>query len=173
MHFVTPTDTARFLVSGLDDFQQRIVEALSALESSSRSSLEKENGGLKMLAYRTSVSASKMTKAVDAAINAAAGRLGMAAARVSALAGNRLAIIERSVKPAIRATISKADSKLSEYESMLFIMDPSSTLKRGFSITMNPEGRPLMDSAGIQNGDRLKTVLYKGSLTSIVEAKEN
>jgi exodeoxyribonuclease VII large subunit len=172
MHFVTPTDTARFLVSGLDDFQQRIVEALSALESSSRSSLEKENGGLKMLAYRTSVSASKMTKAVDAAINAAAGRLGMAAARVSALAGNRLAIIEHSVKPAILATISKADSKLSEYESMLFIMDPSSTLKRGFSITMNPEGRPLMDSAVIQNGDRLKTVLYKGSLTSIVETKE-
>ena len=52
-------------------------------------------------------------------------------------------------------------------------MDPSSTLRRGFSITMNPDGRPLTDSAGIENGDRLKTVLFKGSLTSIVEAKEN
>lgn len=173
MHFVTPTDTARFLVSRLDDFWQRIVDALSALEGSARSSLEKKNDSLKMLAYRMSVSVSKMIKTVDSSIYAATGKLGMAAAHVSALAGNRLAIIERSVKPAIRTIIKRAESGLNEYENLLAIMDPRSILKRGFSITMNPYGRPLTDSAGIENGDRLKTVLYKGSLTSIVEAKEN
>jgi exodeoxyribonuclease VII large subunit len=172
-HFVTPTDTARFLTARLDDFQQRIIDALSALDDSARSYTEKENDRLKMIAYRMSVSVSKMTRALDTSIHAAAGRLGMAAARASALAGNRLAIIERSVKPAVRAIMSTAESRLIEYDNLLAIMDPASILKRGFSITMTPEGKALTDSAGIQNGDRLKTVLLKGSLTSIVEAKEN
>ncbi len=173
MHFVTPTDTARFLTARLDDFRQRLVDALSALEDSARSYTDKESDRLKMISYRMSVSASKMTKAVDSSIHAATGKLGMAAARASAFAGKRLAIIERSVKPAIRIVMSTAESRLNEYVNLLTVMDPISILKRGFSITMNPDGRPLTDSAGIQNGDRMKTVLFKGSLISIVEAKEN
>ncbi len=173
MHFVTPTDTARFLVSGLDDFWQRIADAISTLEDSAGSYMEKESDRLKMIAYRMSVSASKMTKAVDSSIHAATGKLGVAAARASAFAGKRLAIIERSLNPAIRIVMSTAESRLNEYVNLIAVMNPASILKRGFSITMNPEGRPLTDSAGILNGDRLKTVLYKGSLTSIVEAKEN
>jgi exodeoxyribonuclease VII large subunit len=171
-HFVTPTDTARFLTSLLDDFWFRIDETGSMLGSSAISLLEKGSDRLKMLAYKVTLSVSGMTKTAEGFLHTAVKNLGMAAARVFSQAAGRLGVIKSPLSPAVRTIIRAAGIRLTEYENLVKVMDPASILKRGFSMTMRPDGSPLIDAVGTEEGDRLKTVLYRGSLTSIVESRE-
>ncbi len=171
-HFVTPTDTARFFVSVLDGFRLRIDEAGTVLENSAASLLERDWDRLKMLAYRVSLSVSGMTKTAEGLLHTWLRNLGMASARTISGASGRLAVIKSSISPSVRAIIRAAGIRLIEYENLVKVVDPASILKRGFSMSLRPDGSPLTDAAAAQEGERLKTVLYHGSLTSIVESRE-
>jgi exonuclease VII large subunit len=113
-----------------------------------------------------------MTKTAEGLLHTAVRNLDMASARTISGVAGRLVVIKSSLSPAVRTIIRAAGIRLIEYENLVKVMDPASILKRGFSMTMRPDGSPLTDAAGTEEGDRLKTILYRGSLTSIVESRE-
>jgi exodeoxyribonuclease VII large subunit len=48
-------------------------------------------------------------------------------------------------------------------------LSPDAVLKRGFSITIDEEGRPVTSAKRIHSGDRLRTRLADGEIVSRVE----
>jgi exodeoxyribonuclease VII large subunit len=171
-HFVTPTDAAKFLASVLEMFWQRIDDCTSAAQISIRSILEREGDRLKMLSYKLSASVSRIAKDAEASLHVMIRNLGIATAEIYSQAAGRLAVAGTTVYHAAAAILKSEVMRLDEYEKRLQIIDPASTLKRGFSITTGPDGRPLLNTTSINKGDNLRTVLSAGSISSIVESKE-
>lgn len=63
-----------------------------------------------------------------------------------------------------------SERELSNLEKNIALMHPENVLKRGYSITLH-EGKSVTDIEAIEEGEELKTLLYKGSLTSVVKSK--
>jgi exodeoxyribonuclease VII large subunit len=64
--------------------------------------------------------------------------------------------------------IEQEKNKLLWLERTKQLVDPSSILKRGFSITLH-QGKAIKDASVLENGEQLETVLYKGKVKSIVK----
>ncbi|MDF1656838.1 MAG: exodeoxyribonuclease VII large subunit [Verrucomicrobiales bacterium] len=52
---------------------------------------------------------------------------------------------------------------------LLHSLSPDATVKRGFSLTMDAEGKPVSSVLSLKKGDRLKTRLSDGEVESVVE----
>ena len=61
---------------------------------------------------------------------------------------------------------------LDSYEKELHLMEPSVTLQRGYSITLDKTGRSLRESNDVAMDDHITTVLTKGTIHSVVYDKE-
>jgi len=193
-HFVTPTDVARFLVARLEALWGRIDKASEALAPSCRQTLSRSRdrlhrnaselvclaqrhtmqaiGALYTLAHaftshtlrRLSQGHADMSRLRQGLENAAWHAMRSQAER---LAGQRAGLAET-----IHEALRRHDGRLDELEAYLALMDPSATLKRGFSITLDDNGRALMDARTIGIGERITTILSQGRLTSLVHDKE-
>ena len=60
-------------------------------------------------------------------------------------------------------------ARLARGSTVLAALDPSATLKRGFSITRSEDGRVVSSASAVKPGDRLKTQVADGEIESQVE----
>jgi len=80
----------------------------------------------------------------------------------------RLGLRLRQARPSLRLKEIKAE--LSEAEARLRLLGPEQVLSRGYSITMDAEsGKILRDGKRVRPGQRLKTRLKTGEVSSLVE----
>ena len=68
--------------------------------------------------------------------------------------------------------IVRQQDRMEHLGSLFSAMDPSRTLRRGYSITMDSKGRAIVDAASIRKGASITTVLAKGRVVSTVKDKE-
>lgn len=61
--------------------------------------------------------------------------------------------------------------RVARAEQSLRALNPHAVLKRGYSVTLGPDGHALLDPASIQQGDKLQTLLAGGSVVSVVTEK--
>ena len=59
-----------------------------------------------------------------------------------------------------------------KYKEKLSALNPNNVLSRGYSISMNAEGKVIKSAKDVKVGDKLITVLKEGKLVSLVEKKE-
>ncbi|HRS54263.1 MAG TPA: exodeoxyribonuclease VII large subunit, partial [Bacteroidales bacterium] len=62
---------------------------------------------------------------------------------------------------------AKQQKELLHIEEKIKILDPINILKRGYSITLY-NNKPIKNSEDIKEGDKIKTKLMNGELTSII-----
>ena len=79
--------------------------------------------------------------------------------------------IENETPTLIRNKFRLASSKLQLLEKSAQFLDPVSTLKRGFTITLK-NGTPISKENQVNVGDELETVFYKNRITSVVKEKK-
>jgi exonuclease VII large subunit len=72
----------------------------------------------------------------------------------------------------IRKDLERHTGRLEELDAYLTLMDPSATLRRGYSITLDENGQALMDARTIGIGKRITTILSLGRIMSLVQDKE-
>jgi exodeoxyribonuclease VII large subunit len=172
-HFVTPTDTARFLKSRMDDFSLRVENASNEISGLSKVCLSRGREHLKMLTYKLTTEVTKLERASKESLAHLTQNLVMAAVSDLSFGKNTLNLIASALASGIRATQNTAEKKLSELDKLLLTLDPSSTLKRGFSITLGPDGKAIMSAEHVDKNARIRTILNQGALTSTVISKEN
>ncbi|HLS29862.1 MAG TPA: exodeoxyribonuclease VII large subunit [Flavobacteriaceae bacterium] len=63
-----------------------------------------------------------------------------------------------------------SEKELSNLEKNIALIHPENVLKRGYSITLY-EGKSVTDIEAIDEGEELKTLLYKGEVISVVKSK--
>ena len=58
---------------------------------------------------------------------------------------------------------------LNSLDSRIKALDPKLQLKRGYSITVTPDGKVVRDATTLKAGDEIITKLNKGKITSIIK----
>jgi len=78
------------------------------------------------------------------------------------------------LKLKLNTFLSDARESIENIESKIRILDPKNVLKRGYSITLK-DSKPIKSIDDVNENDIIKTVLYKGNISSCVKnkAKEN
>jgi len=56
--------------------------------------------------------------------------------------------------------------RLEQYTSVIKTLGPESAFKRGFSITLGVDGKPISSVESVKKGDRLRTILQDGEINS-------
>jgi exodeoxyribonuclease VII large subunit len=69
--------------------------------------------------------------------------------------------------------LEREQGRLSRLEATLSAFSPEATLKRGFSITRDADGRVLTSASQVIKGDQLRTQLAEGEILSEVQNKKN
>ena len=82
----------------------------------------------------------------------------------------QLDFLENSMSRSVRGYLTDADRELAAMTARLDAISPLAVLSRGYSLTMDSEGAPLLDPSKLQTGDRLYTRLSGGTVESTVDS---
>ena len=142
----TPTAVAEFLISGLRGFEENITELQNRLVRHTEGFLTEELFTLTALIQRLNFIAGQLTASLH----------------------SRLEGVEKELRSFVRQFILKTDSRIESFEKSLRLLDPANVLRRGYSITEH-KGKILKDASFLKKGDIIDTILFKGSVQSIIE----
>ena len=97
-------------------------------------------------------------------------RLGAHLKEVAAVFERRLQRVALRLDPAMTSAYQRAESRLKTAAAGLRHLSPYGVLERGYSITLDAEGRVVRGVEGLATGMRLATRLADGTATSLVES---
>ncbi len=84
---------------------------------------------------------------------------------------NSLSVLLKDLQSALAGLFLRLGGLVSNMEGLLKAMEPSSVMKRGYSITTDATGNTIRDSKDVKRGDIIKTLLYRGSIKSQVRER--
>lgn len=73
---------------------------------------------------------------------------------------------------AVQGRLSQASSRLATAAAALSALSPLAVLARGYSVTLDAQGRVVDDAESVQPGDTLRTRLHRGELHSVVTGSD-
>ena len=65
--------------------------------------------------------------------------------------------------------LEEAGSELEHFHELVRSLSPDAVLSRGFSMTLDEEGKLVTEAASVSKGDHLKTRFPDGDVSSVVE----
>ncbi len=187
----TPTAVAAFLIERLQACENHAVELTRRIVDFTRRAFIGEHRRLSHIAalmpilapqkidnekHRLEIIGSNLRQSADSAARKASERLTILASRMESVALNALTrpneYLDRIPELLIRATenrIALETQKLESQKSLIDVLNPVSTLKRGYSIT-RVNGKAVRSVSDIQPGARISTTLPDGEIISTAEA---
>lgn len=166
----TPSIAAERAVPVKDELVARLKDASERL---ARAPMRRVENWMQQLDYLSS----RLAETPRSAIGDARHRLERAAVRLAPAL--REAVIRRQVRlersavrleSPVKAAMEKAAHRLERARAKLVLLDPANTMRRGYSITLDENGRVVQDAAAVKPGAVVKTRLARGELVSRVEA---
>ncbi len=80
--------------------------------------------------------------------------------------------LKESLNENMKTKLLLLSKDVEKYKEKLSALNPNNVLSRGYSISMNAEGKVIKSAKDVKVGDKLITVLKQGKLVSLVEEKE-
>lgn len=84
-------------------------------------------------------------------------------------ASEAVARLQVAMDDIVSRRIDAKNEQLIRFKHVLEAIGPAKTLKRGFSMTLDDAGEPVFDATKLKSGQRIKTRLAKGEVSSVVE----
>ncbi len=81
----------------------------------------------------------------------------------------RLMQSDQRLVPLMRDAVARAELRLSSVRAKLALLDPENPLKRGYSLTLDVNGRIVRRAQELRSGDELTTRLGEGVVASVVK----
>ncbi|MCU0370787.1 MAG: exodeoxyribonuclease VII large subunit [Bacteroidales bacterium] len=188
---ITPTDVAYFLVQQFHNFSARIGESSLKMINFGNKILEEEKRRWEEMSKRFILQ-------TDNLVRIEKNRLEQVSAQT--ITGSRIVLAEHKHKIALAASrlrykpglllsekhmdlknrlewfgmrvkqlMMNQHSAIDKLDQHIHLIDPGNILKRGYSITYL-NGKPLMDIAGLKQGDTIITRLHKGNISSEIKS---
>ncbi|MCE9518868.1 MAG: exodeoxyribonuclease VII large subunit [Verrucomicrobia bacterium] len=82
---------------------------------------------------------------------------------------HRIELLQQRANHSINQRISHVFEQLVSAEKLLQSLGPDGVLQRGFSLTLDPNGRAITDAGKLKSGERVRTKLARGEFASVVE----
>ncbi len=192
----TPSAAAELLTQGRQELKNRLINLKDSLGLSVRRIIERKADRLRgfsskrlrlrlrgLLENRTmylDALSERIFSSIDRAIVTRSKRLISLANRIRLnspshrldVLSNRVDVIRERLDRSIDIVLDKADSRVRSLSAQLNALSPLNILKKGYSITLNSEGRAIKTYSDVEEGERITTLLHSGTLTSIVEKRE-
>ncbi|MCP4201941.1 MAG: hypothetical protein GY769_08415, partial [bacterium] len=188
----TPAQAAEFLAARvrsadvrLTELTERVVRSARAPLAAVRVSLQRLSREFSRARYQVTAGVSRLSVLVrrlrsgtGARLAAAVGRSSAQRSQLRAVASVRVRQAEAKVDQlAVRASRSsraemrRQSATLTNLERLCRQLSPERTLRRGFSITRDEDGKVLRAATDIAPGSRLQTQLARGVVNSRVESR--
>ncbi len=167
----TPTAVAAFLLDRLNTSFTAVTDAVRRIAKYSADALKGEH--LRLANIEQSIPAILTQRSLKAKmrLQQLAGSLGRGVSARFASENDRISRLGLRVGSAAKSGIGNASLKLERLESMLRVLSPENTLKRGYSIT-RVAGHAVSDIADLRPGETIETIFADGSAFSTVTATE-
>jgi exodeoxyribonuclease VII large subunit len=131
-----------------------------------------------IVAHTASKTPTACAQAIIGIVEEFLGELGYSADRLRQVTENSLVRARSRISLAVerlrtrpRTGLERNAQRLTMYTESLRLLDPVTTMKRGWSITRTASGEIVRSINDVQPGDTVVTVLADGSMTSTVEGK--
>ncbi|HDZ84710.1 MAG TPA: exodeoxyribonuclease VII large subunit [Nitrospirae bacterium] len=148
MRAKTPTAVADMIITTVKDFEDRLDSSAHSLVRFTR----------------------EMTSEMKSALSALSKILEAAARNELVDNSHRLGAFIKGLQYSLKF-IKNEGQRLRSGEGNIKLLDPRSILKRGYSITYNND-KAVRAASDVKTGDSLRTVFFKGEVTSKVENKK-
>jgi exodeoxyribonuclease VII large subunit len=189
-HFKTPTGVAEFLTNRVLEAQADFEMLRERLGNSARHLLQHHQrqlaalpGAADLVSQRLVHAQRNAQKLAQSVAVLARSQLRQESARVSAVArripapvARRLERAEQArklagerLRNASRRLLERAELELHPLERLCHQLSPQRILERGFSLTLDRDGRTIRDPRSIDTGAHITTRLAGGSIESVVE----
>lgn len=83
-------------------------------------------------------------------------------------AAEKTALARSRLEQAMNRRIERSGERIASLRALLASLGPEAVLKRGFSLTLGPDGKPVRRVADVRSGDTLRTRLADGEISSTV-----
>lgn len=165
----TPTAVAEFLISGMGIFEERLLDAESALINHVRELLREENHRLQNFVQQfRHIVRHRLSEEVNT-LGTALHRLIYGTTQIIEGHNNRLKLGMNRLSGGLRIVFHEHKSRLKTFEHAIRLLDPVNVMKRGYSVTYL-RGKAIKNSKELVTGDIIRTEVYKGNVNSKVEA---
>jgi exodeoxyribonuclease VII large subunit len=173
LSFVTPTECGHELVTRVEGWWQRsVVAPADAVGRYARRWFELADRHLGACQGRLSGTARQQVRWHRERLEHRVAVLTRAAP--VALRAQEASITNRSARlgPAARRSLADAEQRVSSWRRLLGAFDVERQLERGYTLTMDTDGRVLRSGTGLADGDVLVTRFADATARSVVRAEE-
>lgn len=166
----TPTAVAEFLISGMREFEERLLEGQRRLTRLAGEMIREEGHRLRYLAQHISHQSTKRFHDEHRRLHMTIHNLRLGSGNVIHDNMKRLSLGITRLGACTKSYLQEQGSRLQAMGQALRLLDPVNILKRGYSITYF-RGKAVTDAKVVKEGDIIITKLYDGSIKSTVEEK--
>ncbi len=164
----TPTAVAEFLISGVNSFEERLLDAQKTLINRAKELLRDENHRLQYLVQQFRHIVRERFNSELSKIETALHRLIPGTTQIIDGNNNKLKLDMNRLVSGLKILFQEHKNKIKHLDQAIRLLDPINVLKRGYSVTYLKE-KTIKDSGDLQEGNIIRTKLYKGRVTSKVE----
>lgn len=164
----TPTAVAEFLINHQREAWQRACEAATRIAREATLRLEGENRRLTQIETFVPAIGQRILEKENLRLKNLTQAVPMAVSGFTAREHARLDGIRMQIAPAAETVVAREKERLKSAFSLLEVLKPENTLKRGYSITRIKGGKAVRSASDVAEGTVIETLLENGSLTSVV-----
>jgi exodeoxyribonuclease VII large subunit len=164
----TPTAVAEFLIANMTSFEERVIEAQTILIHRVKELIGNEDHRLQYLAQHFKHIVKDRFTGEMKGIEIGLHKLIHGATQIVDNHNNRLKLGMSRIAGGLNILFQQQENRITHCDQAIRLLDPVNVLKRGYSITYLNE-KAIKDGADVQEGDIIKTRIYKGSISSKVE----
>lgn len=167
----TPSIAAERVVPVKDALSAQVDDAANRLRTALRQKVESLIQNLDYLSEKLARSPLERLNRLEMRLHMAVVRLAQVPRQALLAAETRLKGPAVKLEPLVRQAVLKAEAAVREQTVKLELLNPYAVLDRGYSITMDAEGRVVRKAADVAAGSRLVTRLADGTIESTVVSR--
>lgn len=169
----TPTAAAAFLIENVERTYLRIGEMCQNMERAVRRRLDYEAMHIETLGAVMARQTISLMARCQAKVDSIEGRLLYATRSSLSIKNGEWNQMNMMIQHYLRQLLDKRKQRIEILENRLKALDPQLLLKRGYSITLGPDGKIIRNVSALKAGDKLTTQLETGEVQSVVTMTKN
>lgn len=166
---ITPTDTAKRLIDRVADSWANMQQRASEIAIAAKDSLVQENRNLAAMGTSLQQLVTGRIQSEKTKLTVCTSNLKRDLHYVLRDENARLDRDTEGLRQGTRKILDLAKSTFNLYETKVKAADPATALARGYSLTLDANGKFIRNASQLKSGDRLTTRFKDGEVSSVVQ----
>ena len=171
-HLKTPTKAAQFVIDMVTQFFHEVDLAAEGIFSRAEDYFNREKNILENQTIRLGSFVHLFFSRQKENLSKASSNISSSAEAIINFSLKHIEEVGRILKLQVKNIFHSLKVRLAHSQEKIKMLSPKNILKRGYSITIDKNGRTLKDIAYLEEGESIRTLLYQGEIYSKVTKKD-